>query len=206
MSKKYLLQFAPSIHTLYAFYTPMPPSKYQCHFCPEVFEFHTDLFKHQRTKHVKKSTTLVCQCAICGIEFLDFDSKTSHVHKKHPELMDRLFQAEKNLMLNSGGNLVGNEVSGSASNPYKQKENSSRLSQKSKITESNSFLATLLKWWRKVGDKNWRKLMIGNTKFLYFKKLLYIFQISLFSTQNSFYLLLFTLFSSFYCIRLQRML
>jgi len=153
------------------------PSKYQCHFCPEVFEQHTELFKHQRTKHVKKSTTLTCQCAVCGVEFLDPDSKTSHIHKKHPELMDRLFQAEKaygmaqlnlesnlqnnlstslqsnsqnNLQSNLQNNLQSNSQSNSQSNlqsnPYKQKENHSRQSQKSRISESNSFLATLLKW------------------------------------------------------------
>ena len=125
----------------------MGSNKYQCHFCPEVFNTHSELFKHQRSKHVKKSTTLVCQCAICGMEFLDYDSKTSHVHKNHPEFMDRLFQVE-NKLANDKASSLPSASSTSASNPYKQKENNSKQTnqqQKSKIAESNSFLATLLK-------------------------------------------------------------
>ena len=128
----------------------MGSNKYQCHFCPEVFNTHSELFKHQRSKHVKKSTTLICQCAICGMEFLDYDSKTSHVHKNHPEFMDRLFQSESkinNEKIASSSSLSSSTTTDSASNPYKQKENNSKQTnqqQKSKIAESNSFLATLL--------------------------------------------------------------
>ena len=138
----------------------MPSYRYQCHFCPEVFDLHSELFKHQRSKHIKKSTHLLCQCAICGMEFLDFDSKTSHIHKKHPQLADRLFQAEQAHVQTASsqyslgytapkGTGQSNELAPkpnfATSNPYKQKENVSRQSQKPKMTESSGFLATLLK-------------------------------------------------------------
>lgn len=156
------MKLTASLTSHFQFYldSTMPSYRYQCHFCPEVFDLHSELFKHQRSKHIKKSTHLLCQCAICGMEFLDFDSKTSHIHKKHPQLADRLFQAEQAHVQTASsqyslgytapkGTGQSNELAPkpnfATSNPYKQKENVSRQSQKPKMTESSGFLATLLK-------------------------------------------------------------
>ena len=78
------------------------------------------------------------------MEFLDSDTKTSHIHSAHPELMQRLYKAELEAVHSKISTTSSNNM-----NPYKQKEFQSKQivqeKKKQKVTESNSFLADLLK-------------------------------------------------------------